>query len=134
MKLLYSRLCLLFMLLVLLLVFAPVARCQETGDSQQPKTILVDATDVPYSDMSPQEQEAYKKRVKSEVVAAVSILCFFALFVFIISIFRFGRNYSKLITLKKKKKTEYVDVWGNPRVQIDDLPTDEEMLGEDTYQ
>ncbi len=127
-------LCIIFIVLVFTSLGSRVLKADAPTSSPQQQTVLVDARDVPFEKMSPAEQVAYKKRVKSEVVAAVSILCVFVLFVFIISAFRFGRSYTRVLKLNKEKKYEYVDIWGQPRVHQDDLPTDDEMQGEDNYQ
>ncbi len=114
------------------------------GDSQaqlsqpdEPAVIdaSVDALDeslpVDYEQMTPQQQEAYKERAKTEAAAAVIILTLFIIFVAIVSAFRFSRGYKQYLKLKKEKKSGYFDIWGNPRVQKDDLPTDDEMMGKD---
>lgn len=86
---------------------------------------------VDYADMTAEQQEAYKERVKTEVTAAAIILAVFIFFVATVSAFRFTRNYRHTLKIQREKKFKYVDIWGNPRVHTDDLPTDEEMLGED---
>ncbi|MBN2842914.1 MAG: hypothetical protein JXM68_07480 [Sedimentisphaerales bacterium] len=115
------------------------------GDSQgqlakqdEPTAIEAPAADaldqsppVEYEQMTPQQQEAYKERAKTEAAAAVIILALFIFFVATISAFRFSRGYKQYLKLKKEKKSGYVDIWGNPRVQKDDLPTDDEMMGKD---
>lgn len=92
---------------------------------------LDESLPVDYEQMTPQQQEAYKERAKTEAAAAVIILTLFIFFVATVSAFRFSRGYKQYLKLKKEKKSGYIDIWGNPRVQKDDLPTDDEMMGKD---
>ena len=94
-----------------------------TNDTELPEAEVVAEADV--------DQEHYRRRVRYEVITSAIILLTFFFFVALISMMRFKRNLKQYTKIEKDKKLKYQDVWGNPRVQQDDMPTDKEMQGID---
>ena len=119
------------LLFIIIQIFASVGHTQNasdvTVDSELSSELSNDTEDA--EEVS---KEDYEKRVHYEVIASAVILLTFFFFVALISMVRFKRSVKHLAKIDQDRKFKYKDIWGNPRVHQDDLPTDKEMQGIDT--